>query len=122
MRPAKILIVEDDVDFADGLAERLDARGHLVTVARTGDEAHVAYRPHGFGLVLLDIELPGISGLDCLEALRDIEPAIGAVIMTAYPSAENTARARALGAVDILRKPLDMARLFARLDEARPAS
>lgn len=120
MEALNILIVEDDEDFADALAELLEARGHRTTVAGTGDQAFVLHRQQSFDMILLDIMLPGISGLDCLEALRDIEPSARVIAMTGYPSREHVARARELDVLDVLRKPLDVVRLFELLEDTQP--
>lgn len=120
MEALNILIVEDDEDFADALAELLEARGHRTTVAGSGDQAFVLHRQQSFDMILLDIMLPGISGLDCLEALRDIEPSARVIAMTGYPSREHVARARELDVLDVLRKPLDVVRLFELLEDTQP--
>lgn len=120
MEALDILIIEDDEDFADALAELLEARGHRTTVAGTGDQAFALHRQQSFDMILLDIMLPGISGLDCLEALRDIEPSARVIAMTGYPSREHVARARELDVLDVLRKPLDVVRLFELLEDTQP--
>ena len=74
MRSLEVLIVEDDEDFADSVAEMLALDEHQVTVLASGEEAVAKYDEKAFDLVLLDIKLPGMSGLECLRALRTINP------------------------------------------------
>ena len=97
MSSLEILIVEDDKDFADSLAEVLDE--HQVTVLASGEEAVANYDEKAFDLVLLDIKLPGMSGLECLRAIRTINPIANVVIMTGANTVQNRQEAKDNGAI-----------------------
>ena len=112
MSSVKILIVEDDQDFADSVAEILELDEHQVTVLASGEEAVANYDEKAFDLVLLDIKLPGISGLECLRAIRTINPIANVVIMTGAHTEQNRREAKDGGALHVLQKPFDPLRLL----------
>lgn len=106
---AKILIVDDDADIVMMLEDRLHASGYETVVAKDGQEAleQIAHEsPH---LVLLDLTLPKISGLDVLKRLPSAKPFDGLpiIVMTAHGSIQAAVEAMKEGAYDFLTKPLD---------------
>ncbi len=106
---AKILIVDDDADIVLMLEDRLQASGYETIIAKDGQEAleHIAHEsPH---LVLLDLTLPKISGLDVLKRLPTIKQFDGLpiIVMTAHGSIQAAVEAMKEGAYDFLTKPLD---------------
>ena len=105
MSSLEILIVEDDEDFADSVAEMLDE--HQVTVLASGEEAVANYDEKVFDLVLLDIKLPGMSALECLRAIRTINPIANVVIMTGAHTEQNRRETKDSGALHVLQKPFD---------------
>ncbi len=111
MSSLEVLVVEDDKDFADSVAEMLELDGHQVTVLASGEEAVANYDEKAFDLVLLDIRLPGMSGLECLRAIRTINPIANVMIMTGAHTEQNRQEAKASGALHVLLKPFDPLRL-----------
>jgi DNA-binding NtrC family response regulator len=106
---AKILIVDDDADIVMMLEDRLQASGYETVVATEGQQALdqiVQESPH---LILLDLTLPKLSGLDILKRLAQMKPAenIPVIVMTAHASIEAAVEAMKVGAYDFLTKPLD---------------
>ena len=112
MSSVKILIVEDDQDFAGSVAEILELDEHQVTVLASGEEAVANYDEKAFDLVLLDIKLPGMSALECLRAIRTINPIANVVIMTGAHTEQNRREAKDSGALHVLQKPFDPLRLL----------
>ena len=112
MSSVKILIVEDDQDFAGSVAEILELDEHQVTVLASGEEAVANYDEKAFDLVLLDIKLPGMSGLECLRAIRTINPIANVMIMTGAHTEQNRREAKDGGALHVLQKPFDPLRLL----------
>ncbi len=107
-----ILIVDDDVELGDLLAQALDGMSddYRVQVVRDVDEAMVQVRKYqtrnrSFDLVITDIKMSGLSGLELLEALRAIAPGTRTIAMTAYNSPDLAARAQELGVYAYLTKP-----------------
>jgi len=116
--PGTLLVVDDDPANRDMLARRLQRRGHTVAAAESGEAALAMLKARRFDLVLLDVMMPGISGLEVLEALRrDTAMADLPVIMaTARDGSEDTVAALRLGANDYVTKPLDFPVVQARVE------
>lgn len=127
---AKILIVDDDPDILSGLRNRLRWLGHDVSTAEDGAQALELLRHDKPDLVLLDIELPKLSGLEVLKQLADPRevnqaqvsrgstPAPVVIIMTAFGTVDRAVEAMRLGAFDFLTKPFDADRLAVVLEKA----
>jgi DNA-binding response OmpR family regulator len=112
----KVLIVEDDPDFAESLMIALGARNCHVDVARTGEEAIRKFRNLCYDIAFMDIKLPGKNGVECLAEIRDLCPAAKVVMMTGFSEATLLDKARQAGAVDILRKPFRLKEMFSIID------
>lgn len=103
----RILIVDDDVDFLHLMSDILSETGYSVRTARTGMEAINKCMEELFSLLLIDIRLPDMDGVDLLNRVKDTDPKIRKVIITGYPSVDNAQRALNLGADGYLIKPVD---------------
>lgn len=103
----RILIVDDDISLGEVLLHALKYSGcpYDVRLARDADEALAQVSRRHFDLLITDIKMDGLSGLQLLEALRHIAPDTRTVVMTAFGSAEMEARARTLGVYDYFTKP-----------------
>ncbi|QPH53325.1 response regulator transcription factor [Pontivivens ytuae] len=111
----RIVIVEDNVSVAKGIAYRLRDEGHAVDLIHDGAEADAFLRDDGGDLVILDIKLPGMSGLDVLRAMRkrgDMRPVL---MLTAQSELEEKVAGLDAGADDYLPKPFELAELSARV-------
>lgn len=108
----RLLIVDDNVDLAENLKEILEDEGHSVTVAPAGREALEVLRGEHFDLVLTDMRMPGLSGIDVLQAVRAEFPGVPVALMTAYTQDELLEQARRQGALGILSKPVPLERLL----------
>lgn len=115
---ADILIVDDEDTFRRVLAHELEARGHSVATAATGEEALDRIRDGSYHMVLLDVRLPGIDGLAVLEALREQAPLTQVIMLTGHGALDTAIRAMKLGAYDYLTKPLQLDELEAVLQKA----
>ena len=102
-----ILIVDDDRDFADSLTEILELQGHRVTVLPGGEEVVTNYDEKDFDLAFIDIKLSGMSGLECLRALRAVRPNANVVLMTGDNTEQYWQEAMDAGALQVLQKPFD---------------
>jgi CheY-like chemotaxis protein len=105
--PAEILIVDDNPLIRLFLASVLPRFGFVVRVAATGEEALDLYRRHGkgLGLVLVDVEMPGLDGPQTLAALRELDPAVRCCLMSSAGHGYSPQQLRALGAIAFLQKP-----------------
>ncbi|MDH4246833.1 MAG: response regulator [Deltaproteobacteria bacterium] len=104
MNAFQLLIVDDDVDFAESMAEMLAEQGYAVSVANSGSEGLTHTRQNTFDLVLLDMKMPGMSGLECLRLLRQERPGIRVVMVTAFTQGEFLRQALQEGALAVLGK------------------
>lgn len=104
MNRARLLVVDDDVDFADSLADVLDTRGFQVKLAHSGEECLRMVQAEAFAKVVLDMKMPGMNGLECLIALRRIRPGIPVVLVTAFSRSEMIRQALEMGTIVVLDK------------------
>ncbi len=122
---ARILVIDDEPGICQALEKYLRGEGHEVRTssrAETGLTLAEAFRPD---LVILDVRLPGMNGLQALERLRAADPGLPVVVVTAYGTVETAVEAVRRGAYDYLLKPLDLDRistLLGRALEAREAA
>lgn len=106
-----ILVVDDDAAHRTMLATLLGSWGYPVTEADDGGRAVAAVRRQAFDLILMDVRMIEVSGIEALEQIKTINPAIPVVLMTAYASVETAVEAIRKGAYDYLTKPLDFDKL-----------
>lgn len=105
MPEEKILVVDDEKNILLTVKHALVSLGHEVKTATTGEEALKQLAERDFDLMLLDLKLPGIGGLEVLRQAAQIRPDIRVVIISAYGTVANAVEAMKLGAVDFLEKP-----------------
>lgn len=110
-----IMVVDDDRDIVETLCDILELRGWNTLRAYDGDEAVSLATQPGVGWILMDVRMPKRSGLEALEAIRRVRPDVQVVLMTALASADVLAGTENLRDVALLRKPFDLASLFALL-------
>jgi two-component system, NtrC family, sensor kinase len=113
-----VLVVDDERDFADLLAERLRARGMEVHTAYSGQEALEAVRAVAPEVVVLDITMPGMSGLETLDAVKAEKPSPEVILLTADSTLHTAVAGMKGGARDYLTKPTDIDVLVAAIGEA----
>jgi DNA-binding NtrC family response regulator len=101
----KVLLVEDETIVRESLRDWLVEDGYDVECVDTGEEALKRIKQEEFGVIVLDLRLPGIDGLRVFEQAKELKPETKGVIITAYPSKETLDEARKLGLVDYLVKP-----------------
>lgn len=107
-KKSKILLVEDEAVLRDALREWLQDEGYEVEVVETGEEALDRIKSEEFGVLVLDLRLPGIDGLRVFETAKELRPATEGVIITAYPSQETLEKAKRLGLLNYLTKPFSI--------------
>ena len=110
----RILVVEDEVSFSDPLSYLLRKEGYDVEVAETGPDGVAAFEAHGADLVLLDLMLPGLSGVDVCRVLRQ-RSNVPVIMLTAKDSEIDKVVGLELGADDYVTKPYSARELLARI-------
>jgi len=112
-RPFHVLVVDDEPDVRDLLVEYFREAGHEVSSAADGTEAvaDITRNPTKYGLVISDLQLPGIDGLGVLKAAKAANPSVAVIIVTGYASVDSAVRAVRLGAYDYLTKPFTLGQI-----------
>ena len=118
MTAVRILLVEDKDSLRQMLATAIRKEGYTVDEAADGPQATEKIKKQPYHLVITDLRLPNLSGLDILRAQKDIDTTIPVLIMTAYGTIEEAVEAMKQGAFDFLPKPVDMSHLFLLIDRA----
>jgi len=111
----KVLIVDDEPSLRRALRASLAASGFAVEEARNGEEAIEAFRSARPELVLLDINMPGASGIEVCRGLRDAAPNVGILMVTVRDAEDDKVRALEAGADDFITKPYLLRELVARM-------
>jgi len=111
----RLLLIEDDVHLANGLRESLRNDGHSADIVFNGKEGLLAIKSGDFDVVILDLGLPDIDGLDVLKQAKKMNKNLTILILTARDGIENKVKGLDLGADDYLAKPFSIEELFARL-------
>jgi two-component system response regulator HydG len=115
-----ILVVDDRVEDRETLRDILVDRNYRAFVAKDGYDAIDIVRRSDFDIILLDIRMPGMDGMEVLEVVKEIKPAIGVVMMTGYSSEGLAGKSLKKGAYTCLYKPfLDMEKLLRVIDEVQ---
>ncbi len=107
MSSTKILIVDDELIMRESLAGWLERDGHSVQTAPSGEDALEKLKDTRFDILLVDIKMEGISGLDVLRHVKEIDPDVAVVMITAYGSIPTAIDAMKNGAYDYMLKPFD---------------
>jgi NADH-quinone oxidoreductase subunit E len=115
MKP--ILVIEDEAIMRESLRDWLTESGYQVATVENGEEALETLTEQDFGLLILDLRLPGKDGLHVLKEARARRPELRGIIITAYPSLETAVEAMKGGAVDYLAKPVDLNQLEKLIQE-----
>jgi two-component system response regulator AtoC len=108
MKLNKILVVDDEHLIRWSLEQNLKKQGYEVVTAGSGEDALQMSREHQPDLVLLDIQLPGISGIEVLEKIKDFDEDIVVIMLTAHGGLETAVNAMRLGAFDYVSKPFNL--------------
>ncbi len=108
MAPSRVLVVDDEPDVRGVLHEFLSSRGYDVTVAADGVDALALVESVKPDLVLLDVAMPGMDGIETLRRIVSLQPGLPVIMVTANADISVTSKLLALGAVDYVPKPFDL--------------
>ena len=116
--PPAILVVDDDVDTCQNLSDILTDLGCQVDVAHDGPAALALVREKHFDVALLDMKMPGMSGLELYREIKKLRADTVAIIVTAYASGGTAEQAQSAGVWQVLPKPVDLPRLLSLVGQA----
>ena len=117
MTVRSVLVVDDDSGMAETLADILSVFGYAVTTASSAVAAVRVVTQTRPDLVLMDVRMPGLSGVEALKRMRALAPQLAVIMMTAFARDDLAEEARRAAALAVLPKPLDMERLLALLTQ-----
>lgn len=117
----KILIADDEVEFASTLATRLEIRGYVTEIVNSGEQALEAISREVPDLLLLDLKMPDLDGLEVLAKLRENNKELQVIILTGHGSFSSGNQGMALGALDYIMKPVELSLLLEKIEEATAA-
>lgn len=106
MEPLHVLIVDDEDELVSALEQRLNLRGFHADGVTTGTEALAYLEEKRCDVVLLDVKMPGLGGLELTRRIKERRPELEVVLLTGWSSAEDAEKGKALGAYDYLMKPV----------------
>jgi len=104
----RVLVVDDEPDAVELLREFLAGKGYEVLTASNGEEALQKVKEERPHLILLDVRMPKVNGLEVLKRVREIDKEVGIIMVTAVNEEETGREALQLGAFDYITKPLDL--------------
>src|SRR5688500_7050757 len=117
-RMSRVLVIDDDPGVRESMSRMLSQAGYTVRVAETGEEGFDIARAGGFDVILSDMRMPGLSGLDVLRKLRDVKVDASFIVMTGFGTVDSAVEAMKLGAVDFVQKPFFRDELLMRVRSA----
>ena len=114
----RILLVDDEKEYVETLAERLRTRGFHVTEAFSGDEAVEKLKEYNFDVTVLDVKMPGMSGIEALDEIKKLNPLTEVLMLTGHGTIETAIEGMKKGAYDYLLKPCKMDHLLEKINGA----
>ena len=113
MSKIKLLLVDDEEDYVKTMAERMEMRDVGSRVALSGEVALQMVEEDAPDVMVLDLRMPGINGMEVLERVKQEHPHVQVIILTGHGSEKEEKEARRLGAFEYLQKPADTSQLLA---------
>ena len=118
MDDIRVLVVDDEQDFLDMIVKRLNQRELEVNGVTSGNAAIRIIKQNPVDVVILDMRMPEMDGIETLQALKDIAPMVEVIVLTGYASMESAIQVMEMGAFDYLMKPIDMDDLEYKIQDA----
>jgi DNA-binding NtrC family response regulator len=117
--PTQILLVDDEKDFVEMLSMRLTESGERVIPAYSGQECLNKLKEDDFDVVILDIKMPGMDGIQTLRQIKQNHPLVEVIMLTGHGTTQTAVEGMKLGAFDYLLKPADFEDLEEKLEGAK---
>jgi len=120
MKSLKVLVIDDESVICDACHLVLSENGHTVDSCMTGKTGLLAIERGAYDVILLDMKLPDVDGMEILKIVKEKKPAPFMIVMTGYSTMSNAVEAMKLGAVDYLAKPFTDDELIEAVEKACP--
>jgi len=114
----RVLLVDDEEEFVETLGERLEVRGFDVATALSGAEALERIQEREIDLVVLDVQMPGLDGVEALRQIKQRKPLIEVIMLTGHATVQTAIDGMKLGAFDFLLKPAETEELVEKIRRA----
>jgi DNA-binding NtrC family response regulator len=118
LKEIRILIVDDEQDLLDTMSKRMRKRGMIVHASSNGLDALELIQKEPIDVVLLDVRMPQMNGIDVLKRIKEIDPMMAVVMLTGHASIESAVTGMEYGAFDYLIKPVDFDSLCYMIEDA----
>ena len=114
----RVLIVDDEEEFVEQLSERLVLRNYDVSSCYSGEEAVKKLKAYNYDVVILDVAMPGIDGVETLHQIKQLKPLTEVIMLTGHATVESAIDGMKLGAFDYLLKPAKTDELVGKVNKA----
>lgn len=114
----RVLLVDDEEEFVQALSERLKIRDYDVTISLTGEDAIEKIKHYNFDVVILDVLMPRMDGIEALKMIKRMKPLIEVIMLTGHATVETAIEGMKLGAHDYLMKPCETEDLVLKINRA----
>ena len=111
-----VLLVDDEVPFVETMTKRLSRRQLMVLPAYSGREALEKLKKNAVDVVILDVKMPGMDGIETLREIKKAHPLVEVIMLTGHATVETAVEGMRLGAFDYLMKPCEIDELLAKVD------
>lgn len=115
-KETRVLVVDDDISFAESLTDILTEKGYIAVAANSGDEALEKIKERSFDVVLMDVKMPVMDGMQTFKEIKKLRSSATVIMMTAYSMDDLVHDALKEGAYGVLRKPLDIEQVIRRIE------
>lgn len=119
MQKTKVLLVDDEIEFSSALAERLQLRNYDVRTANNALEALGLIHDYTPDVVILDLRIPGMNGIETLKTIKKLDPTIEVIMLTGHGDVQSVEEGMKSGALEYIMKPVDIGELISKIDKAK---
>ncbi|MFH0845352.1 MAG: response regulator [Pseudomonadota bacterium] len=118
MKSLRVMLVDDEIDFLDTLIKRMEKRNVAVKGANSGEQALLLLDEGLVDVIVLDVKMPGMDGIDTLKEIKRRHPLIEVILLTGHANTEVAIQGMELGAFDYLIKPISIDELLYKVQDA----
>ncbi len=122
MKPVKVLIVDDEIEFAKTLAERLQLRGYDAQAVYCAEDTFAIAKSEPPDIVLLDLKMPGMSGIEILMTIKEFNRDIKVILLTGHLNLEDKIKGLRIDNFDYIMKPIDIVELIEKINKTMEKS